>query len=380
MKKIKILHIAATSTGGVGLNILLLAKYMRHEQFDVAVAFAPGCNLDQEFKNIGVKLYPITMTRSPYSIRNILGFIQLLALFRKEHFDIVHTHTSVGGVLGRIAARIMHIPVILWSIHGWAFNYPDGAFPGRKIFKVLEKYLDTCTDHYVAVSKNMKDIGISAGITTENKISIIYHGIEMEKYRAANGDTSIRRELGIDPDTYVVGTAGRFESQKGMDDFIHAARFVRQAVSNVKFLIVGDGPLKGRLERLSAELDIADAVCFTGWKDNVNKYIECMDIFCMSSLWEALPFMLLEAMALQKPVVATCVGGIPEILEHGKGGFLMPPRKPDEFARGVIDLLRTDGLKEEMGHFNRRRIEESFQTQTMITQYENLYRGFADHP
>lgn len=374
MKKIRVLHIAATSTGGVGLNILLLARHMKKEDYDISVAFAPGSPLDKDFIKEGIKLYPIKMNRSPYSLSNIIGFFQLLFLFKRERFDIVHTHTSVGGFLGRITAWLMNIPVVLWSIHGWAFNYPYGSNLRRRFFSAIEGFLDRFTDHYIAVSRNMKDIGVRSNITDQNKVSVIYHGIELQNYDAGNINASKRNELGLSKNIYIVGSIGRFEPQKAMDDFLKAAGIVRDEISNVKFLLVGDGPLRGQLEKLSVELGLEDDVFFTGWKENVKEYIACMDIFCMSSLWEALPFILLEAMALERPVISTDLAGIAEILENEKGGLLMPVADPEKMAAAICRLLEDHETRGKMGRHNREKMEKVFSVSNMISQYEDLYR------
>lgn len=372
MKKLRILHVAATMTGGVGLNILLLARLMDRSRFDICAAFAPGSPLDSALAKEGISVYPLRLERSPWSVRNIFGFIDLMNLLKKEKFDIIHTHTSVGGFAGRIAARLANAPVAIWTIHGWAFNYPGAGRMGRFVFSLIEKFLDGSTDHYVAVCSNMKDIGVRASISREEKISVIHHGIETSSYDPANRYPEKRKELALGT-SLVVGSAGRFEPQKAMGDFLRAAAFVKEKVTDVKFLIIGDGPLGKELKILSAQLGLKDDVIFTGWKENVVEYLGVMDVFCMSSLWEAMPFMLLEAMAMGKPVVATGVGGIPEVLEDKKGGFLVPPGSPGQMASGIINLLKDEEMKNKMGKQNRERVENFFSLKIMIGKYEELY-------
>ena len=372
MKKIKILHIAATSTGGVGLNILLLSRYLNKDQFNICVAMALGAPLDEEFAKEGVKIYPIRMSRKPNRLINLLGLYQLWRLIGVEKFDIVHTHTSVGGFLGRIAAKARGVPVVLWSIHGWAFNYPMGCI-SKKFWRAIERLLDFFTDHYVAVSRNMMDVGIQGSITVPEKVSVIYHGIETDKYDTSGNQNNLRIELGIGENIAVVGNIGRFEPQKAVDDFLKAARIVKDNVPNVRFLVVGDGPLRNDMERLSMQLGIKDVVLFTGWQKNLKEYIGIMDIICIPSLWEALPFQLLEAMAMEKPIVATSVGGIPEVVDDGKTGILVPPSKPEIMAHAIINLIVNKRTAEEMGKAGRQRIQQLFSVGKMIMHYEKLY-------
>lgn len=372
MKKLKILHVAATSTGGVGLNIILLSRYLNKEQFDISVAMAMGSPLDEEFIKEGIKIYPIQMARKPNRIINLFGLYQLWRLIGAEKFDIVHTHTSVGGFLGRVAARARGVPVVLWSIHGWAFNYPMG-YISKKFWRAIERFLDFFTDHYVAVSRNMMEVGIQGSITVPEKVSVIYHGIEVDKHDTPDNQNNLRKALGIGENIPIVGNIGRIEPQKAVDDFLKAAKFVKDQIQNVKFLIVGDGPLKHAMEKLSIQLGIQGDVLFAGWKKNIKEYASIMDVVCMPSLWEALPFLLLEVMALKKPVVATRVGGIPEVVEDGKTGILVPPSRPEIMARAIIDIIANKRTAEEMGKAARQRVQQLFSVEKMIMFYERLY-------
>lgn len=372
MRKLKILHVAATSTGGVGLNIILLSRYLKKDQFDISVAMAMGSPLDEEFIKEGVTIHPLHMSRKPHRLINLFGLYQLWRLIGAEKFDIVHTHTSVGGFLGRIAARARGVPVVLWSIHGWAFHYPMGSI-SRIFWRTIERFLDFFTDHYVAVSRNMMEVGIQGSITTPEKVSVIYHGIEVDAYDTPVNQNNLRKELGIGENIPLVGNIGRMEPQKAVDDFLKAAKFVKGTIQKVKFLIVGDGPLKHAMEKLSIELGIQDDVLFVGWKKNIKDYASIMDVVCMPSLWEALPFLLLEVMALRKPVVATRVGGIPEVVEDGKTGILVPPSKPEIMARAIIDIIANKRTAEEMGKAARQRVQHLFSVEKMIMHYERLY-------
>lgn len=372
MKKIRILHIAATSTGGVGLNILLLSKYLNKDQFNISVAMALGAPLDEEFVKEGVKIYPIQMSRKPNRLINLLGLYQLWRLIGAEKFDIVHTHTSVGGFLGRVAAKARGVPVVLWSIHGWAFNYPMGCI-SKKFWRAIERFLDFFTDHYVAVCRNMMEVGIQGSITKPKKVSVIYYGIEVDKYDTSTCSNQVRKELGIGENIPIVGNIGRIEPQKAVDDFLKAAKLVKDQIPNVKFIIVGDGPLKNAMERLSVQLGIKDDVLFTGWEKNIKKYSSVMDVVCIPSLWEALPLLLLEVMAMKKPVAATRVGGIPEAVDDGKTGILVPPSKPEIMAHAIINLIVNKRTTEEMGKAGRQRVQQLFSVEKMIMHYEKLY-------
>ena len=373
LKRIKILHISATSTGGVGYHLLMLARYINKDFFELAFALPSDSHFYYKILKEGVKVYNLKISRNPWTFKNLQAFYKLWKIIKKNDFDIVHTHTSVGGFIGRVIAKIKGIPLVLWSIHGWAFNYPYGSLGRRKFFKIIEKGLDHLTDYYIAVSKNMKQVGIEASITNSKKIKVIHHGIEITN-KVHTNLTTAKEEFGIDKNSPVIGTIGRLEPQKSVDDLIKAVSYLKDKYSNIKLILVGDGPLRKNLEELAQELNIKNNIIFTGWKKDVNKYIACMDIFCFSSRWESFGIALLEAMRARKPIIATCVGGIPEIVENEKGGILVPPQSPKYLANAVDYLLFNKKVREKMGNYNKNQIKKKFDIRKVIRKYENFYK------
>lgn len=369
--KVKILHVAATSTGGIGLNLLMLARHINKERFELSFALPRDSHFFDEIAKEGVNVFPLEIDRNPFRLRNIIGFFKVLKIIREISYDIVHTHTSVGGIIGRFAARLNGTPLVLWTIHGWAFDYPYGGSIRRRFFLMIEKIMDRFTDHYVAISENMKEVGVNAGITDTGKIDVIYHGIELKEYPAQE---LIRNRVGIKNDgNIIIGTVGRLEPQKAVNVLIQAVALVKNRHPHIKLLLVGDGPLREDLENLAGTLNMGNDVIFTGWRPDAGDYIACMDIFSLSSLWEGFGIVLLEAMSLAKPIVATKVGGVPEIVMDGKGGILVPPGRPDELAAGILHLLGNPDIRREMGYFNKERVNTVFGLKTMIERYEVMY-------
>lgn len=369
--KVKILHVTSTSTGGVGRNLLLLARYMNRECFELSFALPPDSHFYYDILKEGVNIFPINLSRNPFDIDNFWGFFQLINIIRKGKFDIIHTHASIGGLFGRLIAKLNGCPCVLWTIHGWAFNYPYGTSVRRRFFKIIEGICDRFTDHYVAVSGDMKEVGVRAGIARPEKIDVIYHGIEVEDFTNEEGEA--KEGLGIAESCPVIGTVGRFEPQKALDDLLKAVKLVKERHPRIQLILVGDGPLKRDLEGLATDLGIRDNVVFAGWKKEVGSYIASMDVFCLSSLWEALGIVLLEAMAAGKPIVATRVGGVPEVVEEGEGGILVPPGRPEELASGIRLLLSSPERRKRMGHYNKEKVKKEFNVEDMIRKYEAMY-------
>ena len=187
----------------------------------------------------------------------------------------------------------------------------------------------------------------------------------------------LREELGIPEGSTVIGTLARLDRQKVLDDMLRATALVREQCSNVTLLIAGDGPLHADLRALARELRIEDSVHFLGWRTDVQRVLSCIDVYCLSSLWEALPFALLEAMAMSRPIVATSVDGVPEIVVDGKTGFLASPREPRVLAEGLVKLVRDPELRERMGAAGRRRAQAIFSVDNMVANYAELFREAA---
>jgi glycosyltransferase involved in cell wall biosynthesis len=343
------------------------------EAFEMAFALPRDSPFYDKLAAEGFTVYGLTISRNPFNLRNVSALCAIWKLVRSGRYDIVHTHTSVGGFLGRIIARINRVPLILWTIHGWSFDYPMGTALRRPFFWTIEKFLDRFTDHYVAISNNMQEVGIKAGISARDKVTVIYHGIETAD-APITGARPASRAGSTHP---VVGTVGRLEPQKGVDDFLKAASMVKQRFPRARFVVVGDGPLRKELERLSTTLGMEGDVVFAGWQENVAAHLARMDIFCLSSRWEGFGIILLEAMAANVPIVATRVGGVPEIIVEGKGGILVSPGQPAEMADALCRLLADADMRERMGAFNSERVRTVFDVERMTAEYEGIYRKVA---
>ncbi len=366
----RVLHVSATSTGGVGLNLLLLARHMNREAFDLTFALPEDSHFFKEIEATGVRVKRLSISRSPLKAVNLKGYREIKALLRSGRYDLVHSHTSVGGYLGRLAAHSMGVPAI-WSIHGWAFNYPRGSRLYRKALYMLERWIDRYTRHYVAVCAKMRDIGVENGLCQEDKVTVIYHGIDAAAIN--RGAVDLRSDLKIGQERPVVGAVGRFEEQKGLDTFVRAARLIKDRFRGVKFLLVGDGPLRPEIEeQIGVEGLTADFI-LTGWTTRVADYMKTMDIFCLPSRWEAMPLIVLEAMAMGKPIVATEVGGVGEVLRDEGADFLLRPDDAEGLAEAVLVLLGDRAKREALGTANREKIKTTYTLERMIRRYERLY-------
>ncbi|MFZ2198491.1 MAG: glycosyltransferase family 4 protein [Thermodesulfovibrionales bacterium] len=371
-KRIKILHVAATTTGGVGLLLLYLAKGLDKERYDTVVAFGRGYLLDEEFFSSGIKVQTIGTTRGANPVSILKGFFQVYRLIRKEKFDIVHGHTSVGGLIARIAGKLGGAKIVVWSIHGFASHEGQGRLK-RNFFRLIEKFLDMFTDHYIAVSHALVLEGVEGKILKPEKVTVIHNGLDIEAYRKPFDVEAKRKEFGVDDACHIIGTITRMETQKAVHDFISAISIVIPEFPALKVLIAGSGPLEDEIKEMVARLGLEGNIKLLGWRNDAPEVIAALDIFCQSSLWEGCPMVLLEAMASEKPIIATDVGGVREIVEDKVTGILVPPADPGALAGAISHLLREKDMASDMGRSGRERVEQCFTVGLMLQRYERLY-------
>lgn len=371
--RLRVLHVTATTTGGVGLLILSLCKQLDPQQFDMSVAFGRGYLLDQNFETSGVTVHALSTSRRVGLWSTLKATLQLYRILSRGNYDIVQSHTSVGGVIGRIAGWAARTPVVLWTVHGLGSHPGHGAWK-RALIRIVERQLDRLTDHYVAVSNDLMNEGVRAGIFRSSKVTVIPNGLKSDHVPRFFDVPAQRRVLGIPEGCPVIGTVTRLEPQKANDDLLRAVALVTRHAPNLVTVIAGDGPQRAALEDLTAKLGLTGRVRFLGWRSDAVEVLGALDVFCMSSRWEGCPMVLLETMAMRRPVVATDIGGVREIVVDEKTGLLVPPGDPKAMAAAILRLLRASREREEMGAAGRDRIEREFSAQRMLSSYASLYK------
>ena len=371
MRKIKIMHVLTTTAGGLGQSVLSLVRHLDPEKFDVMVVFGPGHPIDQWFIDAGLRVCPIRMTRELHW-QNFLGFIDMYRLLKKEKVDIVHAHSAIAGLIARVAAKLAGVPIVMFTLHGYAsLNHRHPVI--RAILSPIEKLLDRCTDQYVAVSKYVKRVWCEQGIVADEQVTVIYHGTDPRRGSAATS-RSTAQALNLPVGVPIIGTVGLLEVQKGTEFLLRAMPKITQVIPNCHCLIIGSGPLRKYLEDLAESLGVRQSVYFLGWRNDAAELIDLFDVFCLPSVHESFGLVLLEAMLHGKPIVATNVEGIPEVVVDGETGLLVPPCDSDALARAVIQCLSCSDSRREMGERGRVRLLNRYTSQVMVQQYEQLYQ------
>lgn len=369
-RPIRVLHVSSATIGGVGANFLALARGMTDPGIELEFALPDDSHFFHAIRETGVPVHEVPMDRQPFRPCNARSLAMLLGLCARGRYDLVHTHCAVGGVLGRVAGKCFGART-LWSSHGWSFNYTINEGIKGVLFRNIERAMGLLTDRYIMLSREMLRIGHEAGIGAVKRSSLIPHGIELPD----PGDPSSKRaELGVGTEDVLLGWAGRIEPQKAPGVLIESCARVMRDRPNVKLLLVGDGPDRAELEAHADRLGVADRVIFAGWQPDAPNWMRAMDVFLLPSAWEASPIVLIEAMALAKPIVATRVGGVPETVIDGEGGLITEPGDVEALSAHLEDLVDHAERRREMGRFNRQRVETEHTLEAMCARYAAVYR------
>ncbi len=316
-------------------------------------------------KGIEVKILGISNYHNP------LSTFKMTRLLKAAKPDIVHTHGYFASVIGRLAAKRAGTPVILAHVHSTYWEY-------KKRHIMIERRLSRFTQKIICCSKAVENFVQNTEKITDNKTIVIYNGVDEERFYPLQSPASIRAEFGLDEEAAVVGTVSSLTPHKGHEYLIQAASLVLDTLPPVKFLIVGDGPLRKRLEEQAKELNIHSSVIFTGKRKDIPEILSLLDVFVLPShTREGLGIAIIEAMAAERPVVATDIGGIPEVVDDGETGVLVPPEDTEALSKAIITLLQDPPRAKTMGEKGRTRIKEMFTTTKMLSEIEHVYQSLT---
>jgi glycosyltransferase involved in cell wall biosynthesis len=370
MGKLRIIEmIDKPSLGGGQTAVLLLARYLDPGLFEVTVLSGGGGPLVDEAGRAGVGHIAVAWGGR----RPLRTAAEVARILESEKADVLHTHGGYAGFYGRWAARRSRTPVVVHTLHGIHYlHYRNPALRRLSIWQ--ERFFSRMTDALVLVCQS--DLGLARRnrLASEQKLIVIQNGLpEAAPAPADSSVASLKSELGWEPGRPIVGTVARLHRQKGIDDLIRAAPRIFEAAPEARIVIVGDGPLRRKLQRRAARLGLEDRIAFLGGRPDAPRLISLFDIFVLPSLWEGLPFVLVEAAALGKPIVASAVDGVPEILEDGKTGVLIRPGDPAALAEAVVRLLADGKSAASLGQAARALIPPRFPLRRTIDQHQNLY-------
>lgn len=383
MRKIKVLHlITHLGFGGASDNTLLTVKDLSRSRYEVHLA-AGTDYLDWTEQGRAYAddffLFP-TLYRSPKPLADLRLLYQLKHFFKEQQYDIVHTHNAKAGVIGRMAAQLANVPIILHSMHLLSWQDMEGAKNTllqkaksalqTQVYFQLEKYAASLSDRIITVSNLNREEAFKAGLAPAEKLVTIYSGIEYDRFRITVDKEQKCQSLGLNPQQPIIGMIGRLSPQKAPLDFVTAARHVLQKRPDAQFLMVGDGPLA---DEVRVAVGTETRIQVLGYREDVPEILAILDIFALSSLWEGLGRALTEAMSVGLAVAATAVNGVPEIVKHQETGLLSPPAEPQKLAENILWFLDHPAETQQIRLRGQEQVLPNFGSNQMVAQIEALY-------
>ncbi|MCG3180316.1 MAG: putative glycosyltransferase EpsD [Phycisphaerae bacterium] len=370
--------------GGAQENTLLTCDYLQRQGHDVVLLTGPaegaeGSMLERAREGSFRVEVVDGLQRSINPLRDLSAYRRLRSRLRRMRPDIVHTHSSKAGVIGRLAARDAGVPHIVHTIHGLPFNRLQSPYVNA-LYVRLEHHVAQFTDVMLAVADAMIEQAVAAGIGPRWLFHTVYSGMQTQPYlNAADHRDAMRAKLGFGPRDVVIGTISRLSPGKGHPSLVDAMLPLASTPGTLKFLWVGDGPLRPMLEDRLSRLGLADRVTLVGLAptEDIPEYLSAMDVLVHPSYWEGLPRTLPQALLAGLPVVSFDIDGAREVVRNGENGFLIRPGDVERLTWAIETLYSTPGLREKMGMRFREQLADQFDAERMGERIQQVYRDLV---
>ncbi len=361
MTKVRVLHLLTSfQVGGAETMALELGRTMDPSTYRILTCSLSGAGpMASQFRRAGIETFDLSRAGAMRRLGFRLLF-RLARLLRRERVSVLHCHNSFPRLYGTMAAGLAGVPVVVATQHAVWF---DGQIERPPL---LARVMNPFVTHFVAVAKSVERAGVHSGHIRRGRCSVIYNGIDLDRF-----SPSRRRKL---PESEVVlGCVGRLSREKRHNVILRATAQLARNGCNVRLHIVGDGPLRSGLEAQGRSLGLEEHIGFFGLRNDVAQLLRSMDIFILASATEGLPLTVIEGMASGLPVVATRVGGVPELVEEGRNGFLVPPDDAQALSAAIERLIQKPELRRTMGAEGRKMAVEKFSLELCAHRHEQLY-------
>jgi glycosyltransferase involved in cell wall biosynthesis len=373
--------------GGPALHVAYLTAGLQDRGYEttlVAGTLARGeGSMAFVAEELGVPVVTIDeLHREISPLRDAVAVLHLARLIRKQRPHILHTHTAKAGAIGRLAALLAghaRPPIVVHTFHGHVLR---GYFDPVRTwgFRQLERWLARHATALIAVSPQVRDDLVALGVAPAEAFAVVRLGVRLDE-RVDGHDSEgerVRALLGIAPERFIVGWIGRMTGVKRTDDVLLALRGVRERGIDAGLLMVGDGPDRDHVERRAKELGVVRHCYFLGYQDEVAPYFAALDAFVLPSGNEGTPVSAIEALAAARPVVATRVGGVPDVVRDGVDGFLVDPGDVEALADRLARLANDPHLRERMGQAGHERVVPRYAVDRLIDDVDRLYRSLLE--
>lgn len=365
MNKIHVLHLIDGLTFG-GAETLLRDLAVRLEQrgYRITVGYSTPGPFVQVLLDMG-----LTLKRIPrFALIDPFFMFRMIRLMRLDPPQIVHTHLFKSDFHGRLAARLADVPVVVSTLHN------NDSWAKHRVLGHLYGETARFADHLIAVSPEVREYHLAKTGVPARKVTVIENGVDISAFSGNEAEArSIRAEFGVDDNAPLFGIIGRLKPQKDLPTFLYAAAKILRQRSDARFLVVGDGPLMDELVLMAKELRLLPALIFTGMRKDIPAIMKAIDVLVLSSLWEGLPVILLEAMAAARPVVSTAVDGVKGVAVHNRTALLVSPSSPDELSVACLQLAGDPLLRENLGKAGLQRVAELYSMDSMTDRISDLY-------
>lgn len=362
MRKIRILHVVQAA-GGVDRYIRMLLKYLDKEEFENIMV----CSQDfhkGDYEGLADCFEQIEMNRA-IGMSDLKSIREVRKQIKKYNPDIIYAHSSKAGAIARVADIGLKNRCV-YNPHGWAFNMRCSE-KKKKMYAVIEKMAAPFCDKIICISDAEKQSALDKKICKEEKLQVIFNGVDIEAYENGTHGKVKRADLNIPEDAFVVGMVGRISPQKAPDVFVRMAKLVKDEVPNTHFIIVGNGNQEAEIRKYAKDNGFEESLYITGWVDDPMSYVELFDVACLLSRWEGFGLALPEYMMAGNPIVASRVDAIPNIIRDGENGLLVEADDATGASKAVLRIYQDDGLKNRLvtqgmedvhSRFNARRVSE----------------------
>ncbi len=366
----RILHVAECTKGGVPLFIRRVSEGLDGD-FSFDIVCPPSSELSAQPPS-GARIHTVDMARQPHPVRDLIAAFGVRRAFRSANYHAVHLHSSKAGIIGSLAKPWIDSPMI-YTPHGLrSFAYPDNS-PLKSIARVVEKWICRSVGNVVAVSIEEASEIVISDIAPSAKVTVIENGVDLEDMSAAA--TISRTDIGVPRDAYLVGTVGRLQAQKDPLLFVQAASTIAHRIPGAHFVMVGDGPLESVVREQIAGKNLADRFHLLGWRADATDILKLFDVFVLTSKYEGMPFVLLEAAAAGLPLVSTNVAGAQSLIDDGSSGLLAAVGDAEVIGAHLLALHSDRALRLELGKAARTSIAESHGLKPMLDSWNETYRS-----
>jgi glycosyltransferase involved in cell wall biosynthesis len=374
MKKRKILHlITHTAVGGSQDNTFCTCALHDRARYEVHLASHPGGQWAERARNSCDVFHALPSLVTPMSPgKDLKALLEIFRLLRREKFDLIHTHTAKAGFLGRIAAWLCRVPVIIHTYHAFPFHDFLPAWK-RLLFLAMERFVQPMTDFCLTLSERQRQDAAGWGMLRLEKAEVVYTGIDFSKLDQAAAPEETRRLLGVPPGWQLVVTAARLDPAKAPSLLIEAFAEVVKTQPQTQLLIAGDGELRPQVEQRIRDLKLEQHARLLGFRNDVPDLLRAADVFAFSSLSEAMGRAMIEAMLLGRAVVVPAIHGIPEIVRHGDTGLLYEVGDVAALAANMSQLLRNPEQRAQLGEAAGLLTRRLFDVREMVTRIETIY-------